>query len=195
MIVGTYAFDLVVGGFDVTDPGQLDRLWTNRFVIVPASADQVTTISIEIRADSNQDAVTMVLSHLATAVPEVTVERIDLDLVTTTEIAIRLGVDREAVRKWAAGERRSTESFPPHFARLPGGQKAQKVWRWASIYAWAIYCCPSQLSADLPEPLSPTVVDRFNGSLPLGGLQPCVGDFPPTSWSWLATDSILVNPR
>ncbi|MDR1427900.1 MAG: hypothetical protein LBJ08_09135 [Bifidobacteriaceae bacterium] len=89
--------------------------------------------------------------------PEVKVERIDPDLVNTPEIAVRLGVKRETVRKWAVGERRAEERFPAHYS-ICG---TQKLWLWPDIHARAK--CTERLPKDEPTPLEAAFVAWFNG--------------------------------
>lgn len=57
------------------------------------------------------------------------------DLVTTTAVADRTGVTREAVRLWAKALR-GTKDFPAPFAMIPLAEKASPVWRWARISEW-----------------------------------------------------------
>lgn len=57
--------------------------------------------------------------------------RVDHDLVDGPEIAERLDVTRQAVQNWAKGTRGS--SFPRPFG-FPGGKR---VWAWTEIVDWA----------------------------------------------------------
>lgn len=52
------------------------------------------------------------------------------DLVSGAEIGRRLGVSREAVRKWANAPERD---FPPPLARV--GRSV--VWDWGAVKTWA----------------------------------------------------------
>lgn len=70
------------------------------------------------------------------AFPEVPIAvRWNDDLVTTTAVADRTGVTREAVRLWAKALR-GTKDFPAPFAMIPLAEKASPVWRWARISEW-----------------------------------------------------------
>jgi predicted DNA-binding transcriptional regulator AlpA len=56
--------------------------------------------------------------------------RVNEDLVSGAEIGRRLGVSREAVRKWAKTPERN---FPPPLARV--GRSV--VWEWRAVKSWA----------------------------------------------------------
>ena len=188
----TYVFDLVVSGLDLEDGAQIDHLWSGRIGVTPASRDGVTTVNVDLNAASEVAAVEAVMAHMAT-VPGVAVERIDLDLVTTTEIGARLGVDRETVRQWATRPANADSGFPPHFAIIPGGSKPMRVWRWATVHAWAALFRRDLIPSDLPEPLPPALVDRFNGRVPVGGYRPGGGGLASSLWSWPIETQVSVE--
>jgi hypothetical protein len=58
--------------------------------------------------------------------------KVEEDLVSTADIAVRLALSRETVRKWSMGERRS--DFPLPFAVVGDGSK---VWAWGDVNEWA----------------------------------------------------------
>ncbi|MDR1266221.1 MAG: hypothetical protein LBK42_11855 [Propionibacteriaceae bacterium] len=170
-----YVFDLVVSGLDLDDVAVLDALWSSRLGVTPVFSDGVTTIGFDVEADSDEAALDAATAHLAT-VPWAVAERVDLDLVSTTEIGVRLDVDRETVRQWATRRSGGADGFPPRFAVIPGGSKPVRVWRWATVHAWAVLHRPDLLAAGEPEPLSPATVDRFNVAASAGGpSDPCRG--------------------
>ncbi|MDR0945106.1 MAG: hypothetical protein LBM66_02950 [Bifidobacteriaceae bacterium] len=152
-----YEFTVVVSGVDLMDEAQVDALFTNRFVLVPACQDGVTILSAEVEAKDGAKAFTAFDQYLAAALPASRICRIDQDLVNTSEIATRLDKSRETVRKWAMGERRPRETFPPHYTVCGG----QKLWLWADVFAWAARC--GQALEDEPIPLDPVFVARYNG--------------------------------
>lgn len=153
----TFAFSATVTGLNLEDDSQLDALFHEEIVLVPGEIDGVVSISVEIDADSGETAIATFTRHLNERVPDVTVTRIDEDLVNTSEIAMRLDVNRETVRLWSTGARGEAD-FPAH--RCIVGQ--QKLWTWAAVYAWAQVC--SRLPEDEPQPLDTNCVDWFNGT-------------------------------
>lgn len=64
-------------------------------------------------------------------VVDIEVQRVDPDLVDTTEIAARLGRTRQSVHQLAVGQRGS--GFPPPVSS-PGGKR---IWEWADVIRWA----------------------------------------------------------
>ena len=80
--------------------------------------------------DDPQDVVGTVIEatrKLLNKVPGTAAVRVHPDLVTTSEIAQRVGVSREAVRKWVHGTRKPF----PHQLDTVGGD--QRVWRWVEV--------------------------------------------------------------
>ena len=69
---------------------------------------------------------------LQAAVPGARVTRVYEELVSTSDIAHRVGVSREAARKWAL-----EDDFPTPFASIGGGERnSSKVWAWADVVNW-----------------------------------------------------------
>ena len=56
--------------------------------------------------------------------------RFDLDLVSLSDIAERVGVSRETARLWSEAKRR--EGFPAHFTTVG----ASRIWAWADVCDW-----------------------------------------------------------
>jgi len=54
------------------------------------------------------------------------------DLVTTTEIADRLGVSRQAVNNWIRGTRKAEKTFPE-----PSVISGVSLWDWGKVATWA----------------------------------------------------------
>lgn len=85
--------------------------------------------------------------------------RIDPDLVTTSAIAERADVSRQAVRLWVEGERR--EGFPMPYSPANG----QRIWMWSDVYPWlvahGIPLAPEYSFA----PLATQLIVCFNGYL------------------------------
>lgn len=158
-----YGFTAVVDGLEVNDDEQVDRLYTDEFVLVPAAADGVTTLDVEVEAASGEDALKIFYDHIC-QVEGITVERIDEDLVNTTEIAVRLGVSRETPRTWAAPESVVGIPFPKHRTVVGSSGKPQRLWCWADVYAWAATTKPGSIK-DLPVPLDAAAVTWFNAQM------------------------------
>lgn len=64
------------------------------------------------------------------------VEEVDPELVNIPDIATRLGVNREAVRLWADGQR-GPGDFPAPVGSVGGGVRGSvRIWRWSDVWSW-----------------------------------------------------------
>lgn len=99
------------------------------------------------------------ISHLISGAK---VSGVDQDLVGISDIAGRIGVTREAVRKWASGER-GPGGFPEPLGSISGRpQRSTRVWAWSSVNAWL----QEQLHMGDPDKhLSPVQEAQLNGAL------------------------------
>lgn len=69
---------------------------------------------------------------LHASVPSARVTRVYEELVSTSDVAYRVGVSREAARKWSM-----EDDFPIPFASVGGGERnSSKIWAWADIVRW-----------------------------------------------------------
>lgn len=152
-----YAFSTTVTGLDLDDIAQLDTLYTDDFTILASEVDGVTSIDVEIDAETGEDALQTLVDR-ARSVAGVVIVRVDLDLVNIPEVALRLNVSRESVRLWVEGERGNGD-FPRHRSTVGN----QKVWAWADVYAWAQI--HGRIDSGEPAPLDASCVDWFNGRL------------------------------
>ena len=153
----TFAFSATVSGL-TNEPEQLTRLFSEALTVVPSEIDGVFSMDVHVDASSSEDAIHRFDCHLQTATPEITVVRLDEDLISTTEIAERAGAHRETARLWTTGKRR--EGFPAHRTILMGGVK---LWAWADVHQWLEQI--GKVDADEPRPLSTESVDWYNGQL------------------------------
>lgn len=132
--MSTYEFTFVVDGLSPLDPDHNDRL-------AAAGADDAmvfsdgdrTLISFYRDAASAFEAVVSAAHALERAYPDAGICRLDRDLVSATDIADRIGVSRETVRKWVTGERASGDGFPMPLGTVSGGTR---IWEWAPVYYW-----------------------------------------------------------
>lgn len=79
------------------------------------------------------------------------IERLDLDLVTKSQIAEQADVSKQAVQAWT-----TRESFPEPHTALQG-----PVWAWSDVVRW-----PRSVRGRYAGPLAPTVreTEYFKGS-------------------------------
>ncbi len=184
--MNTYGFSVVVDHLNMEHGDQLDRIYTENFLIAAVRRDKVTTIAVEIQATTSTAAVQIFLEHLRNTAPEIVVVRVEEDLVTVKEIAFRIDRDPETVRLWTR-----RPDFPAHHAVLHGGKA---IWTWASIHEWITAYKPAEFDPDDVLPLSACVAVRANAALILG-TQPGAdtknlkltvvrAERPAVSWPW-----------
>jgi hypothetical protein len=154
--VKTFGFTAQVRRIDVEDEGQMRALENLPFEASAGGSNGQTLIDIVIDEDRAATAARTSIRGLAAI--GIDIERFDLDLVTTTDIASRCNTHRESVRLWSTGQRR--ENFPTAYSAAGGSA----LWRWADVYEWL------QLQSieidDLygDTPLPSDLVERLNGN-------------------------------
>ncbi|MHB1063010.1 MAG: hypothetical protein ACYC1Z_00680 [Georgenia sp.] len=158
-----FGFAAVVTGLDVGDFDQLDRLFTEDFDITPGDMDGVTTLEVEVEAASGEDALKIFHDHIC-QVGGIAVDRLDEDLVNTSEIAARLDVSRETPRVWANPTNDVGLPFPKHHTVVGSPGKPQRLWRWADVYAWVATTRPGTIAGQ-PAPLDAAAVTWFNAQM------------------------------
>ena len=150
----TYEFSVQVLGLDIENEDQLAQLRNRKMTIVPFFSDALILLGVEIAATSPEIALGDFKSFLSKNASDIIIKRIDLDLVSLSQIATRLDVTREAVRLWANGERR--DGFPKPFTSA--GQSL--LWVWSEVFSWL----PEDLKQDDPSPLPLDLIERTNGT-------------------------------
>lgn len=128
--MNTYAFNVRVQGLDLDSEYQMAGLECLPYALVPMMSNGVVSVEVFIDATSPVDAVLRVYKDLGTV--NITVVRVDLDLVNVADLAERAGVTRETARLWATGARRM--NFPAHFT-VVGESRA---WAWADVHSWLV---------------------------------------------------------
>lgn len=119
---------LRVSGIDLDDPGTADVLGELFPSLLWQGEGRCITVSFEVREQNAPAEVLDVVRALETAVPGFVAVRVDRDLVSTSDIATRVGVSREAVRKWSL-----ETDFPVPFATVSGNKHA---WAWGEVLVW-----------------------------------------------------------
>jgi len=149
-----YEFSVHVAGLDIEDESQLTQLSDEQITVVPFTSDGLLMLAVEMTAESPQSALSEFEFFLNAHSPEIRIKRIDLDLVSLSQIAQRLAVSREAVRLWASGQRR--QGFPGPFTSA--GQSL--LWTWSEVFDWLT---PEE-TYGAAHPLPLDLIERMNGS-------------------------------
>ncbi len=128
-----FQFALDVEGVDVFDDDETMELLAERLPHCHWSVvDGQTRLMAFIQAVEAVDAVLRVQANLRCLVPGARVVGVVEDYVSISDIAQRIGVNREAVRHWVNGTRGSGDF--PRARSVVGGNV--KIWDWAAVNAW-----------------------------------------------------------
>lgn len=148
-----YEFSVHVTGLDIENKPQLNQLKSDTITVVPFASDGLIMLGIGLAAESPESAFNEFKSFLNKYANNIKIKRVDLDLVSLSQIAERLDVTREAVRLWATGERR--QDFPIPFTSA--GQSL--LWAWSEVFDWLT---EEEMQAD-PLPLPINLIESLNG--------------------------------
>lgn len=144
------AVRLQVEGVDLDDALTNDLLAEHFPNFLWSSVDGLVTMTVYAPKDDVVCHVTDAARRVEHTVKGADVRRVHRDLVTQSDIASRVGVSREAVRKWA--HRSGDKAFPAPFDTIGGGDtRPSKVWQWSDVVTWLddAYCI--DMDEDLPD--------------------------------------------
>jgi len=136
------------------------------------------TVYVE-EGQSVVDTVFEATRKLAAKVPGAIAKRVHPDLVTTSDIAHRVGVSREAVRKWVKDAR---EPFPTQFDNITAGH--QRVWRWVEVVEWLLKAKAIDMDEDLPSLADIAHIDACLNKVP---------DMISQAWARTQTEEIVFS--
>lgn len=124
---------LVVSGVDLDDDCTLDIIARHLDDQLWAEAGGIVTATVFTEGDpvlAALDAAT----RITTALESAAVDHVYPDLVSITSIAQRVGVSRQAARKWVTAS--AAAPFPQPYGVLDGEGRPVRVWRWSDVAAW-----------------------------------------------------------
>lgn len=150
-----YGFAIHMLGLDFEDEATLLVLDDEEITVVPSTSDGLLTLYVILAADSPMEAWREFTAFCEQRAPRISITRVDLDLVSISQIAERSGVARETARLWSRGLRR--EGFPAPFTSA--GQSL--LWAWSDVFCWL----SSSAELDEPVPLPVAAMERINGDL------------------------------
>lgn len=154
--------EIQVTGVDMRDPNTVSKIgelseymWsTNGDLVTFTVFSESTPIDDSVRA----------LRRLACHMPEARPIRVYEEQVTIPEIANRVVVSREAVRKWVDSP--DTSNFPAPVQRYPGRERGDmRVWIWRDVVAWLKNEKAIDLDGDLPDFATVTAVNAHIAGL------------------------------
>jgi len=152
-VMNSFAVTVVVDGFDLDSEFQNAGIECLTYEVVVSRTGGVTRVDAEIPALSPLDAVVQLQSDLRSI--NVSVVRLDPDLVSVSEIAERCDVSRESARLWSAGKRR--KGFPTPYTVVG----STPLWHWADVSSWLL---SEGLEAGESMPIPSSIVEALNGT-------------------------------
>lgn len=128
------AVTLQVAGVDIQDDATASLLGEHFADLLWACVDGLVTCTVYLDGGDITAQVTQVARAIEHRISGASVIRVHRDLVTQSDIASRVGVSREAVRKWS--QRSREPRFPAPFDTVGAVGRPSKVWQWADVVPW-----------------------------------------------------------
>jgi len=145
----TTAVSLQVENVDLNDDDTMHVLGSHFSDLLWASVDGLVTATIYVDAGDVVAHTVQTSREIEARLHGAHVRRVQRDLVSQSDIASRVGVSREAVRKWT--QRLGEGSFPAPFATIGGEARPSKVWLWSDIQPWLQRSYAIDMGEDLPD--------------------------------------------
>ncbi|MET8229451.1 hypothetical protein ABZS77_02055 [Micromonospora sp. NPDC005298] len=124
---------LRVSGVNLDDDGTLELLGEHLSDLAWSERDGGVVATLHTSATNPVATALAAARRITHALPGAEVLDADQELVSTSDIAHRLGVSREAVRLWAEGLR-GPGGFPRPLGTIGNGKS--KVWQWFAVNSW-----------------------------------------------------------
>lgn len=156
----TTVVNLRVQGLDFNDVKTAERLheeWGAELIL----DNGLILLQIYVENDTDViNSVTDTLKQVQQAFPEFKAESVYKDLVSLSDIAVRVGVSKEAVRKWVQHD---NLCFPAHVSSIGN---AQKIWDWLDVYEWLFDVKSIDMDEDLPTRTQIVQIDACLAGVP-----------------------------
>lgn len=120
---------LRVVGIDLDSPGTGEVLATQFPTLIWEEQGNLVTFTVSASRDDIMTQVLGVCRRMESAIPGLKVEGVVRDFVNATDIANRVDLSREAVRKWT-----SRTDFPKPEGVVGGD--SMKIWAWTQVVQW-----------------------------------------------------------
>lgn len=123
---------------------EVDAVMVGEFPHVLVSGERPVVLTVVFDESDIVSSVLEFSRELQSSFPELVVHGVDRDLVNVTDIALRVGVSREAARKWSLSEK-----FPQPFGMLDSSSMA--IWAWTEVAQWLLLERSIDLDEELPS--------------------------------------------
>lgn len=137
---------------DIDNEEVEDVLMETLGAFLVTGSEKVCTLSIFVEHGEVIEQAVGLVRELQERLPEATFLNVDRDLVGSSQIAQRIGVSREAVRKWT-----HSQEFPTNQANLDG--QGKQLWAWTQIVDWVEQYRGLDLEEALPTLDEMTAID------------------------------------
>lgn len=125
----TFDVPLRVTGIDL-DSVETGAVLAERFPdVVWEELNDLVVMTLILPSHEMMDRAVEVCRQMEAAIPGFSVNAVYRDLVNATDIALRMGLSRETVRKWS-----TREDFPQPYDVVGGD--SMKVWAWTQVVSW-----------------------------------------------------------
>lgn len=144
---------LRVTGIDLDDAAVGSTLAVDLPLLLWQGDDRYATATFEVDEHDAVARTVEVARTIEAIAPGVKVQGTDRDLVSTTEIASRVGVSREGARKWT-----KEGDFPAPFAII--GNRTS-TWSWAAVSEWLLNSRGIDMDEALPSEALLTQIENY----------------------------------
>lgn len=124
---------LRVSGVDLDDDATLDLLGQHLSDLAWSESDGIVLATLHTPGKNPVAKAIEAARRICHSLPAAEVVEVDQELVSTSDIAFRLGVSREAVRLWVEGLR-GPGGFPSPAGTVSNGKS--RVWPWSVVHSW-----------------------------------------------------------
>lgn len=156
ILVHTYTVSVVVDNLELTDD-VLEALFAGIEDVVPSSTNGVVKVTAPVPADGDHAAALRLVDLIHAALPQAIPVRLDQDLVSISDIAVRSGRTRESIRLFVEGKR-GPGHFPPPIGIVGD---AIRVWPWSSVLDWFREALGEELDERGVSPDTAAAVDAY----------------------------------
>jgi len=160
-----YSFCLILQGASDLTPEIADALYeAGCDDALVGSRGGVLFVEFDREAPSSAEAIISAIRQIESAGVGLTVVRVEPDeLVSTAEIADRVGLNRETIRLYAMG-RRGPGTFPPPVARL---RSRSPLYRWTDVAPWLAHHGGTAAASAIAELDTAALIGMLNAAFDL----------------------------
>jgi hypothetical protein len=187
-----YSFSLILQGANILSSEIADALYeAGCDDALVGSRDGVLFAEFDREAVSSAEAILSAIRQIEAAGIGLSVARVEPDeLVSASEIADRVGLNRETIRLYALGLR-GPGNFPPPVARLRG---RSPLYRWTDVAPWLARHGSTAAASATTQLETATLIGVLNAAFDLRRLVPRTAEYS-SLWDALGEIDVLIADR